>query len=93
MASLTTWEKAPVIVRRPSDGAIIPPDQVANMQIDHPSILGGMKDDTGQWWVFGNDAGEATLTVTTLDGRSGNLTVTVTDLPLVVELGDPVPKA
>lgn len=87
-ATLTTAQKAAVSVTDyagnpvPLSGVVITTDASGCL---------GWAAPNGQLEVLGQSAGTGTLTVT-YGSASGALTVDVTDAPLVVTMGTPVPK-
>lgn len=84
MAELTTAQKAPIY----ADGELMNPDDGECESSDDTILSVGTAP--GHWFAYGESAGDATITVTR-NGRTGTLTVTVTEQPIVVTLGTPEP--
>lgn len=82
---MTNAERAQVLV----DGDALP-DQSSVITFSEPNIAGLAAVD-GNIYVTGLAAGETEMTVSK-GGRSGSVTVTVTEAPLIVTLGTPEPK-
>lgn len=82
---MTNAERAQVLV----DGDPLP-DGSSTITFTEPNIAGLVAIE-GNIYVTGLAAGETEMTVEKA-GRSGSLTVTVTEAPLVVTLGTPEPK-
>lgn len=83
MATITTAQKAPVLIA----GA---PDPGIAVQVSGPSL--SVQVTTTAIFIVGvSPDPNASITVTK-DGRSGTLAIEVTDAPLDVSLGDPEPK-
>ena len=82
---MTNAERAQVLV----DGDPLP-DASSTITFTEPNVVGLIAVD-GNIYVEGIGAGVTEMTVTKA-GRSGSLTVTVTEAPLVVTLGTPEPK-
>lgn len=85
MATLTTAQKAPVTV----GGTDYPSSDPYPVSSDETIVA--ISQSEGIWFAAGLTVGIAVVSVTRA-GRSGAVTVNVTEAPLDVDLGAPVPR-
>jgi len=86
MATLSNAQKAPLFI----DGEQWPANSPGVISSD-PAIASVGAGTDGVFFVFGEAAGEATISVSS-QGRIGSLAITVTPEPWEVTLGTPEPK-
>ena len=91
MATLTTSQKAPLIVTTEAGTPLQPDQQTVELGDDTCVHLANVGGGQGVNYIVADAAGSATVTVTSA-GQIGTLDVTVTPAPLTVGLGSPEPK-
>lgn len=91
MATLTTSQKAPLVVTTEAGATVRPAAQTIEIAGDSCVHIANTGGGDGTNYVVADAPGTATLTVSS-DGQLGTLEVVVTPAPLSVALGVPVAK-